>query len=522
LPVQFSPSTTLNCSNNQLNCLPVLASTLETLYASGNNITCLPNLPLSLYETDLARTVCTFSPNNPNGCTANPFITGIVFDDLNKNNIQDAGEKEMSNVKIQVQPGNYITTTDSMGLYKIYVDTVGLYTIKILMQDYPAYVASPVSQSASLTSWGQEDSLLAFAMQPISPINDLQISITSSNLARPGRTSNYFVTYSNIGTTVMSGSIQLIADPNVVYQGSNTILTSQSGNTLTWNFSNLQPFQSATITVSYAIPTIVNVGTQLNFNTTVNPVAGDNTPFNNTDILQQTVISSYDPNLKQVSPTTDIFVDDVANQTPFTYTIYFQNTGTDTAFNIVIRDTLSANLVAQEIQTLSSSAPCLFSMCNNAAQWTFNNILLPDSAVNEPHSHGFVKYRIVPKNTLQPGDQITNTANIYFDYNNPVSTNTTINTVAITTGTKNITNVSDNIILYPNPTTGIIHLASSSANSDASTVNILSADGRMVYTASNINLAIGLTIDLSNYSKGMYLVQLLQNGAMVTRKVVAQ
>jgi hypothetical protein len=57
--------------------------------------------------------------------------------------------------------------------------------------------------------------------------------------------------------------------------------------------------------------------------------------------------------------------------------------------------------------------------------WTFDNILLPDSNVNEPESHGYVKFTIELKDSIPQDTKIENFAGIYFDFNDPVITNTT-------------------------------------------------------------------------------------------------
>ena len=57
-------------------------------------------------------------------------------------------------------------------------------------------------------------------------------------------------------------------------------------------------------------------------------------------------------------------------------------------------------------------------------QFTFENIMLPDSNINEPASHGFVNFSIAPREGLDFGTVLQNTAAIYFDFNEPVITNT--------------------------------------------------------------------------------------------------
>ncbi|MBK9515002.1 MAG: SprB repeat-containing protein [Flavobacteriales bacterium] len=105
------------------------------------------------------------------------------------------------------------------------------------------------------------------------------------------------------------------------------------------------------------------------------------------------------------------------------YTIRFQNTGTDTAFLVVITDTLPQHLDPSTIRMGAGSHGFSWSLSGQGTlRWVFPNILLPDSNVNEPRSHGFVSFRIRPYEPLLPGTTIENTANIHFDFNPPVVT----------------------------------------------------------------------------------------------------
>jgi hypothetical protein len=107
------------------------------------------------------------------------------------------------------------------------------------------------------------------------------------------------------------------------------------------------------------------------------------------------------------------------------YTVRFQNTGTDTAFNIVVRDTLDSKVDWNTLEMVSASHNYQLNIKEgNKLTWTFDNIQLPDSNINEAASNGYIIYRIKPKTSLLPGDTIINTASIYFDFNLPVQTNT--------------------------------------------------------------------------------------------------
>lgn len=142
------------------------------------------------------------------------------------------------------------------------------------------------------------------------------------------------------------------------------------------------------------------------------------------------VTGSFDPNDKRGFPlgrTEDHFID--PNQ-QLQYIVRFQNTGTDTAFNVVILDTLDQDLDALSFRSgPASHAHSHRILGNNVIEWTFPNIMLPDSNVNEPASHGFVSFTIDQMPDLPEGTIINNSVGIYFDFNAPVITNTTVHTI---------------------------------------------------------------------------------------------
>lgn len=141
-------------------------------------------------------------------------------------------------------------------------------------------------------------------------------------------------------------------------------------------------------------------------------------------------IGSYDPNDKQASPTGYMANHYIDQNIDLTYLIRFQNVGTDTAFNVVIKDTLSPHLNPASIYPTVSSAPYSLRIEeNNILIVTFHDIKLVDSTTNEPDSHGFIQFRISQQDSVPIGAMIYNSAAIYFDFNDPVITNTTFHEV---------------------------------------------------------------------------------------------
>ncbi len=150
------------------------------------------------------------------------------------------------------------------------------------------------------------------------------------------------------------------------------------------------------------------------------------------DIECEQIIGSFDPNDKQATPTGIAEGNYISDSTLLEYKIRFQNTGNDTAFTVVVVDTISPALDVTTIHPGVSSHDYEFEyLGEQVVRWTFNNILLVDSNANEPESHGFLKFNIQQKANNPIGTIIENNAAIYFDYNPPIITNTVFHTVGI-------------------------------------------------------------------------------------------
>ena len=110
-----------------------------------------------------------------------------------------------------------------------------------------------------------------------------------------------------------------------------------------------------------------------------------------------------------------------------------------------IRDTLSNDLDFSTLQTVATSHQgYLLTIASDktrtpaktVATWVFDAINLEYAAHNEPASHGFVQFSVRPKPNVRAGSQVDNAAQIVFDYNVPVVTNTATVRVAAVTGTQ--------------------------------------------------------------------------------------
>jgi fimbrial isopeptide formation D2 family protein len=350
-------------------------------------------------------------------------IAGRVFYDANSDGIQNNGESSFD--KVTIRSGKNGDTTSAIprnGYYTMDVDTGTFSTKAIPYNNY--YTIVPGTKSSTFNGYFNTDSV-HFAVQPIPGIRDVNISLVPVTPSRPGFNVQYNLLYKNVGTnTVSTGYIQLIKDRRLNLTGAVPSATTVSGDTIKWDYSNLAPNSEAAITLIFSVGTVptANLGDTLKSVAWINQDGVDVTPIDDTITLKQIVRGSFDPNDKTEANAGIITPAQVSGGEYLNYTIRFQNTGTDTAYNITVRDTLENRLDWNTIQMISASHAYQLSIEDgNKLTWQFNNIKLP---YTEPDSHGYIAYRIKPKPTVPAGDTIKNTAGIYFDYNLPVTTNT--------------------------------------------------------------------------------------------------
>ena len=351
-------------------------------------------------------------------------IKGVLYLDANSNGSKDPGEQFFSNAIVKSTKSGYERSSIPVnGLFEIDVET-GSFTTQPFISS-PYFNVVPPSHLSNFPTYFNTDSF-SFAIQPIPGIKDLTISGLALNVARPGFDVSYKLDYRNQGTAA-------IANPTVLFKKDSRLglissvppVSSSNGDTLKWNLSNLQPLDSGSITLKLHIspPPTVNLNDTLNSIAIITPVTGDATPSDDTAILRQRVQGSYDPNDKAENLGGNITLQEVSSADYITYVIRFQNTGTDTAFNVTVRDTLDSKLDWNTVEMVGASHPYQMQInSSNKLAWTFDGINLPDSNRNEPASHGYLAYRIRPRTNLALNDIIYNNAAIYFDFNLPVLT----------------------------------------------------------------------------------------------------
>ncbi len=237
----------------------------------------------------------------------------------------------------------------------------------------------------------------------------------------------YFFTCTNTGTvTAENVQLTVLLDSFFIFQNASLPIASQNGNELVLNIGSLGINESKLFTIEVEVSCDAALGQIhcINFTAQADNQCSNTSRELSTTRECQSNIGAYDPNDKRAFTQGTLTERFIHADSIIEYQIRFQNTGTDTAFNVVVTDTLSSLLDIESIIAGASSHPYHMELeRNNILKFVFKDIMLPDSNVNEAASHGFVKFRIRHKPVLVPGDVISNKAAIFFDFNEAVITN---------------------------------------------------------------------------------------------------
>lgn len=352
------------------------------------------------------------------------LLNVALFLDKNSNAIKDAAEPFFGDAKVVTTKVNVDTvlTSAAGGRCSVNIDTGNYVTTVIPYRSY--YTSVPALHVSNYSTYLNVDTAV-FALQPLPGARDLSVTLFPTTAARPGFAAVYRVVVKNKGTdTVASALLNVVKDNALNVVLTSVIPASVTADTISWTMSNLYPDDTRTFDIVFAVPASMQIGSSLLTKATVTSPVTDLYSADNVASEFQQVRGSYDPNDKTEAHGGAIKLPDVLNGEYLTYTIRFQNTGNDTAFNINVRDTLSNLLDGSSFEMLAASEDYRLTMEDgNKLLWTFNNVQLVDSNTNEIASHGYIVYRIRPKTNVNVGEVITNIASIYFDYNQPVRTN---------------------------------------------------------------------------------------------------
>ena len=340
---------------------------------------------------------------------------GIVFFDQNSNGIHEPNESGIENIKVLNTGSGQITFTGKQGDF-------GLSGNKT--QDSLQVIELPagfVVQPASLV-FQEVSTPVFFAVQPNANFNDLAINLINAKPFRPGFETLLTGWVKNLVTNFVDAQATITLPTDLQIVSSSPSNAVQQGNTITWTLDQFSPLDVFNFEIIVKTDLLTPAGAPIQI-VAETPFPTDAHAADNTYYLQETVVSSYDPNDKVVSPE-KISPPELTNA-PLTYTIRFQNTGNAATEFVFLQDTISPLLDLSTLQVVASSHPVRVKFkAERLVEFIFSPLSLLPESESESGSQGFVRFTIRALPNLQIGEVVANTAYIYFDYNQPVITNT--------------------------------------------------------------------------------------------------
>lgn len=461
-----------------------------------------------------------FSPvcGCPNQAGANA-ISGKVYRDNNYNCAFDAGDVPLANTFLRLDPGSIFYTTDALGDYVMHTDS-GNYTVTQIVPLYYAQLCPANSYQVYFPTTPLTYPNADFA-DSARNCHDITVGITSGN-QRICRANNLYIQVCNYAVVPANNVILTVTlpDSTTLVSPLNFIANPSQG-VYQYSLGTILPNQCVNLTIVDSLDCAVQLWSMHCFNASVTADSMDCAPENNDDIDCRPAVNSVDPNNKEVasqnfSQNGYVVTEDISPSDTLTYSIHFQNTGNDVAYNVVIMDAISPYLDLGTIEVIAASHPYIMTLNDHTAIFSFNNIMLPDSNANEPASHGMIKFRILQNPGNQPGTDIVNSAEIYFDINPPLLTNQTHNYIPISTAIE-INNPPSEFLLFPNP--AMTEVTLQFPREADHLVRLTNVMGKLLYEEKS-NL-LKMKLDISSLPSGVYFITAIdaENNSL-TRKIV--
>ncbi len=384
------------------------------------------------------------------------ILNFMSYVDNNVNCLYDAGDTYMPNpFSVEVDSaGVSVDTITATSIYYIApssVPTGTIYTFRLLTMPADFTLSCP-STGIIYDTIGTAGAFKRIAFVCDSSTYDLAVYGWFSPAAS-GACAHVYV--NNYGCSPQTATVTLNYSPKYLFDHTypSGISATTGTDEVTFNVGTVGSSTPAGFIAYFTPVGSPTLGDTTTTTWSVTPTTGDTHPANNSLTRIDSVRSSYDPNAKAVTPQGII----VAG-TQLQYNIGFENTGTDTAFNIHIQDTLSDDLDVNTFKLISATA----AVTTEITTWAGHHIIKFDFAhidlMDVHHSGqctGMVVFIIKTKAGLPNGTVIGNEAGIYFDANAVVMTNKVNNIIGRPAGVATMSNAAE-VSIYPNPATNIL------------------------------------------------------------------
>jgi uncharacterized repeat protein (TIGR01451 family) len=483
-------------------------STCGPAIACGLNDTAIAYISIDTLLDNLVGN-CYVDVNNDNQLNylANPFYAEPVLPNVKVTLVQN-NETQITNLN-NLFSGNVLNNTFTFNDLKLNNYAIQLDYDTSLYELKPGFNLNGIILTNLPLVNGERVFNIPFRLKNVTPVYKSFAVFNSNPVGCSNGTIQSNINVINLGNVITNNTIKVKFDTlmtNIVCSPLPSIIDA-TNKIYTWNLTSQNIGSITQINVQYSISNPLSyIGKYINVTSTSYTkdtfnVIKDSVSTTFSDVIR----CAYDPNDKLVNINA-ITPTEISNSTDLIYTIRFQNTGNASAENVFVTDILSSNLDVKSFQFLASSHAVsnIQLTSSNEVKFAFNGINLPDSNSNEVASHGYITFKIKPKNTLTVGDTIANKASIYFDNNPAIITNTVVTRTAVLLAIKS--NKLQAFKIYPNPSRNYFTITLDNTSSNQFLIQLINVLGKI---EKEVSIQSSTSLVQNNDLKGLYIVRII-------------
>lgn len=452
----------------------------------------------------IQNTYCNFTPGGDYNT-----INGTVSFDLDNNGC-DTSDEIQAFVKLNINDGTnqYSVFTNTAGEYSYYTGA-GNYTVTPSFENQTSFTISPSSGTANFPVVDNSVSTHNFCVTQVGTQNDIEVVMEPITQAQPGQNATYKIVYKNIGNTTASGSVSCNWDADLLeYVYINPMADVIGTGTYTWNYTDLKPLENREIIMILNVNNTISVGDTMPFSASGDVTGGDASPYDNYFELNQRVVSAYNFNNITCIQGETVPSENIGEY--LHYVVTFTNTGTSEADNVVVRHELDdSQFDLSTLQLINSSHEVHARVEEGIAEFIFKDVAMATE------DHGNILFKVKTRPSLMVNDVVTNSAEVFFDYNAPLTTNdanTTFETLKA-----NVYQLDNSVKLYPNPAKNKVRV---SADTEIKNIEVFDIQGRLLYS-----VPAGSSeheIDMSKRTSGIYFIRIITEFGSAVEKLVIE
>jgi PKD repeat protein len=458
-------------------------------------------------------------------------ISGKLFYDDDNDGVLDSLETGIAYQPIIAGP--YTVFTDAHGNFNMNV-IANSYSLTYTPQNaFSSYtLTTPGTISINANTVGSNFPNKNFGIHTTNIGADLGVNLWPTSVVNNGFPAHYTIEYYNNGATSANNTITLTYDSLRTFDNASITPTNinTATRTITWDIPTIAAYTNQYLYVNFTAIVQLMMNTPVTTTAAISNNTGIETLLaNNTATLNQLSVSSWDPNDKLVIRTNsgnvmEQYISSINTNQTIEYMIRFQNLGNYKAINIRIVDELSDKLDPNSYVLLGGSDNCQVTRLGNIVTYKFDNIDLPTEADSGDASNGFVTFKIKALSSLVEGDIISDMANIYFDFNEPVATpysNLLMVDPSFILDSQAIIITNNNVGVFPNPLSGRGFVKYVLTDDSQVKLSLSEINGKTIMdetTQGNKGMNY-YNLDVSNHKSGLYILKVSSSQGTSNHKI---